>query len=66
MPGSCIDTFNEELACMFGNLLNNKVQIVCGDMNIDLLNPHGKIKRTDFMNSMYSNSLFPVIIKPSN
>lgn len=34
-------------------------------MNIDLLNPSSYKKNTDFINSMHSTSLFPVIIKPS-
>lgn len=63
-PGSSIDTFNHNLGCLFENL-NSKVHIVCGSLNIDLLNPHGNIKTTDFVNTTYSNSLFPVINKPS-
>uniref|UniRef100_A0A669C5X4 Reverse transcriptase domain-containing protein n=1 Tax=Oreochromis niloticus TaxID=8128 RepID=A0A669C5X4_ORENI len=64
-PGSCLDTFNEKLAAMFSNLNDKKVQIICGDFNIDLLNPNGHQKTTDFISTMYSNCLFPVIIKPS-
>lgn len=50
---------------MFDKLNDKKVQIVCGDFNIDLLNPNGHKRTTDFIHTMYSNSLFPVIIKPS-
>ncbi len=41
------------------------MQIICGDFNIDLLNPNGHQKTTEFIQTMYSNSLFPVITKPS-
>ena len=64
-PGSCLDTFDEKLAAMFSNSNDKKVQIICGDFNIDLLNPNGHQKTTDFIHTMYSNCLFPVIIKPS-
>ncbi len=40
-PGSCLDTFNEKLAAMFSNSKDKKVQIICGDFNIDLLNLNG-------------------------
>ena len=63
-PGSCIDIFNQELDNMFGNT-SNKVHILCGDFNVDLLNPHGNPKITHFLNTRYSNSLFPLITKPS-
>ena len=64
-PDSCMDTFTNELDKMFCHLNNNKVHLVCGDLNVDLLNPHGKSKITAFVDSMYSNSLFPVITKPT-
>ncbi len=63
-PGSNIDIFNQNLDYLFDSL-NNKVHFVCGDLNIDLLNPQGNTKTTDFINTMYSNSLFQVITKPS-
>lgn len=65
-PGSCLDTFSEKLAAMFRNSNDKKkVQIICGDFNIDLLKPNGHQKTSDFIHAMYSNCLFPVIIKPS-
>jgi len=33
---------------LFNN--SNKVHIVCGDFNIDLLNPQKNVKITDFIN----------------
>lgn len=43
----------------------NKIQIICGDFNIDLLNPKGYKRTTDFIDTMYSKGRFPVITKPS-
>lgn len=63
-PGSCINTFNQNLESIFGTI-NNKIHLVCGDYNLDLLNPHRNTKILDFINTMYSNSLFPLITKPS-
>ena len=63
-PGSCIDTFNLKIDSMFTNI-NNKIHILTGDLNIDLLNPHGKAKIHDFINGMYSKGQFPIITKPS-
>ncbi len=43
----------------------NKVQIICGDFNIDLLNPNGNKRIIDFTDTLYSKGIFPVITKPS-
>lgn len=37
---------------------------VCGDFNIDLLNPLNQNTITEFINAMYSMSLYPSIIRP--
>lgn len=36
---------------------------LCGDFSINLLNPHGHKKTLDFINTMFSISLYPMIIK---
>uniref|UniRef100_A0A3P9M519 Reverse transcriptase domain-containing protein n=1 Tax=Oryzias latipes TaxID=8090 RepID=A0A3P9M519_ORYLA len=62
-PGSNMDMFTGLMEKMFVD--KNKVIFVCGDFNIDLLNPH-KIKAVEeFINTMYSICLFPRITKPS-
>lgn len=49
----------------FFSRTNQKVIFICGDFNIDLLNPT-KHKMTDeFINTMYSMSLYPKITRPS-
>lgn len=55
-PGSCLDLFNKNVDNLFGNL--NKMHIVCGDFNINLLNPHNNMKTSDFITTMYSKNLF--------
>uniref|UniRef100_A0A1A8B5D8 Helentron 4 helitron-like transposon replicase/helicase/endonuclease n=1 Tax=Nothobranchius furzeri TaxID=105023 RepID=A0A1A8B5D8_NOTFU len=62
-PGSCLNTFNQEVGSLFANL--NKVHIVCGDFNIDLLNPHDNLQISNFITTMYSNNLLPLILKPT-
>ena len=50
-PGSPLDSFNQTIDSMFSNI--NKVLIVCGDFNINLLNPQKNTKTTDFITAMY-------------
>lgn len=62
-PGSCLDTFNDKLSEIFGN--EKKKVFVCGDFNVNLLNTNEHKKTRDFVDTMYSLSLFPVILKPT-
>lgn len=63
-PGSDIELFMSNMEKMF-DVRNKKVMFICGDFNLDLLNPT-KHKQTDeFIDTMFSMSLFPTIIKPS-
>lgn len=63
-PGSSIETFTDWMEGMFSKI-NNKAVFICGDFNMNLLNPN-KHKTTDeFINTMYSLSLFPKITRPS-
>lgn len=63
-PGSSIESFNNWMEASFSKV-NQKVIFICGDLNIDLLNPN-KHKATDeFINTMYSMSLYPKITRPS-
>lgn len=59
-PGSSIELFKDWIEAPFSRM-NQKVIFICGDLNIDLLNPN-KHKMTDeFINTMYSMSLYPNI-----
>lgn len=39
--------------------------LVCGDFNIDLLKSNDHMKTTEFVDIMFSLSLYPLIVKPS-
>lgn len=43
----------------------NKAVFICGDFNIDLLNPNHHKTTGEFINTMYSTSLFPEITRLS-
>ena len=63
-PGSNIETFMCNMERLFSNT-NQKVHFICGDYNIDLLNPNKHKLTDDFSELMYSMGLFPTITKPS-
>ena len=62
-PGSCIETFRDILMGMYDKMTNKKMLFVCGDTNIDLLAENNTT--TDFINSVYSMSLYPTITRPT-
>ncbi len=63
-PGSSIELFKEWMEEMFSKI-NQKVIFICGDLNIDLLNPNKHRMTGEFINTMYSISLHPKITRPS-
>lgn len=46
-------------------LVNQKLLFICGEFNIDLLNPTKLKAIDDFTDMMYSLSLYPTITKPT-
>lgn len=64
-PGSNIDMFNGKITEIFSNNNNKKMVFICGDFNIDLLNPQEHNKTTEFINLMYSIGLYPSITRPT-
>lgn len=42
-----------------------KVMFICGDFNIDLLNPNNHKMTEDFINTVFSLGLYPQITRPS-
>jgi len=64
-PGTCLSIFNEKIIDLLNNMTTDKVQIVCGDFNIDILNQCVFKGISEFINIMYSNHLCPLIDKPS-
>ena len=57
-PGSNIDICKEWMEKMY-TMSKQKVIFICGDFNIDLLNPNNHKPTEDFINTMYSLSLYP-------
>ena len=62
-PGTSIDVFTEYVESMLVSK-NNKTIFICGDFNIDLLNPNKVKAIDDCIDTMYSMSLFPKITRP--
>uniref|UniRef100_A0A8C6M161 Reverse transcriptase domain-containing protein n=1 Tax=Nothobranchius furzeri TaxID=105023 RepID=A0A8C6M161_NOTFU len=63
-PGSKIETFKNKMEEMFTNLYQKGV-FICGDFNIDLLNPNKNKSTEEFIDIMYSLGLFPLITRPT-
>lgn len=63
-PGSNIEVFTEWIEQMFSKV-DRKSLFLCGDTNIDLINPNNHKATDDFITTMYSMNLFPIITKPS-
>ena len=63
-PGSCIDQFNEKISELYEKY-NDKTILVCGDFNIDLLKSNDHMKTEEFVGTMFSLILHPLIVKPS-
>lgn len=61
-PGTNIDVSKEWMECMFSNQII-KVVFICGDYNIDLLNPNKHKATEEFINIIYSLNLFPKITR---
>lgn len=61
-PGSNIVTFSEWMESVFSKI-GNKTVFVCGDFNIDILNPNKHNITDEFINTIYSMSLFPRITR---
>uniref|UniRef100_A0A8C7XUM2 Reverse transcriptase domain-containing protein n=1 Tax=Oryzias sinensis TaxID=183150 RepID=A0A8C7XUM2_9TELE len=63
-PGSSLEVFSDWMEKMFTSL-NNKILYICGDFNIDLINPSKHKGTDDFISRMYGMSLYPTITRPS-
>lgn len=63
--GSNIETFTEKLNELADRTIQNKTILLCGDFNINLMNPQGLSSIQEFLNEMYSRCMFPVISQPT-
>ena len=62
-PDNNILSFKSFMEEMFAK--TDKACYICGDYNIDLLNPRHNIQIDEFTNAMYSMSFYPMISKPT-
>lgn len=60
-----MDAFKDRLEELISRLKENKMFVVCGDFNIDLLNVSKYKTTSDFLDALYSRGLYPLITKPS-
>ena len=63
-PSSSIEHFTDVMESLFTNT-EQRVTFICGDYNIDLLNPNKVEAIDEFCAAMYSMSFYPTITKPS-
>ena len=65
-PDSNLDLFMNGFDCVMSKLTLSKAErIITSDYNIDLLKNESHIRTVQFINSLYSHSLIPTIIKPT-
>uniref|UniRef100_A0A3B5QAJ9 Reverse transcriptase domain-containing protein n=1 Tax=Xiphophorus maculatus TaxID=8083 RepID=A0A3B5QAJ9_XIPMA len=63
-PASDTDIFTNYMETLFAKM-HQKVIFICGDFNIDMLNPHMVKSTSNFIDSIHSLGLYPLITKPS-
>ena len=66
MPDASIDIFNDRMADIL-NVLNKENKLFCmlGDLNIDFLKYDEHRLTSPFIDTLYSNNVFPLITKPT-
>ena len=66
MPDASIDIFNDRMADIL-NVIDeeNKLFYMLGDLNIDFLKCDGHRLTSSFIDTLYSNNVFPLITKPT-
>ena len=66
MPDSSVDVFNERI-CDIMNVITKETKIcyLVGDLNIDLLKHEEHRPTSDFVDILYANNMFPLILKPT-
>ena len=66
MPDASIDIFSDRMADIL-NVINkdNNIFYMLGDLNIDFLKCDEQRLTSSFIDTLYSNNVFPVITKPT-
>ena len=66
MPNTSLDIFNDRVANILNTITReNELCYFLGDLNIDLLKHENHSPTSDFLDIMYSYSMFPLITKPT-
>ena len=63
-PGSSIDNFTVKIEELF-DTFRNKVLYLVGDFNIDLIKEQSHNQTKNFINTIFSMGLYPIITKPT-
>ncbi|XP_013868123.1 uncharacterized protein LOC106520513 [Austrofundulus limnaeus] len=63
-PASDTEVFTNYMETLFAKM-HQKVIFICGDFNIDMLNPNMVKSTSNFIDTMHSLGLYPLITKPS-
>jgi hypothetical protein len=65
-PDASIPEFNAAMKQILVKIVNERKHIyICGDFNIDLLNTDRHLPAAEFLETMFSSSLFPAISRPT-
>ena len=65
-PNTDVSQFNDRIKSCFNILDSEKKDIhLMGDFNVNLLNHHSHNKTNEFIETMFSYGLYPLISKPT-
>ena len=65
-PNASLNDFNRSVEDILSAIsFENKLSYIMGDFNINILNSHSHQPTNEFINVMTSNSLYPLISKPT-
>ena len=65
-PDASLNDFNRSVEDILSAIsFENKLSYIMGDFNINILNSHSHQPTNEFINLMTSNSLYPLISKPT-
>ena len=66
MPDSSVEVFNERINAIMNTIQReNNTCYLLGDLNIDFLKSDGHKPTSDFLDTIYSQNVFPLITKPT-
>ena len=66
MPDSSVDMFNERLADILNSVQKeNKLFYLLGDLNIDLFKHDVHRPTSEFLDTIYSYNVYPLVTKPT-